>query len=71
MSTSLTMGFCLLEHPPVNIKILRSAAQKGAHVLNLNKGQLFAGKPVHNNVSRSAAPKLALVPTSRYNFDEK
>ena len=39
----------------------------GAHVLKLNKGLLFARKPVNNNVSRSAAPKLALVPASRYN----
>ena len=41
--------------------------QMGAHVLKLNKGLLFTRKPVDIIVSRSAAPKLALV--SRYNFD--
>ena len=39
----------------------------GALVLKLNKGLLFAGKPVNNKVSRSAALKLALVLASRYN----
>ena len=37
---------------------------------NLIKGLLFAGKPVNNNVLRSAAPKLTLVPASRSNCDE-
>ena len=41
----------------------------GAHVLKLNKGLLFIRKPVDIIASRSAAPKLALVPANRYNFD--
>ena len=41
----------------------------GALVLKLNKVPLFARKPVHINVSGSAAPKLAFVPASRYNCD--
>ena len=43
----------------------------GAHVLKLNKVPLFARKPVNINVSRSADPKLALVPASRYKCDVK
>ena len=31
-----------------------------------NKVPLFARKPANSNVLRSAAPKLALVPASRY-----
>ena len=42
-----------------------------AHVLKLNNVPLFARTPVNNNVSRSAAPKLALVPASLYNCDVK
>ena len=49
----------------------------GAHDLNLNKVPhfrltrclIFARKPVNINVLRSAAPKLALVPTNRYFCD--
>ena len=41
----------------------------GAHDFKLNKVPLFARKPVNINVSRSAAPKLALVPASRYYVD--
>ena len=37
----------------------------GAHDFKLNKVSLFALKSVNINVS--AAPKLALVPASRYN----
>ena len=40
----------------------------GAHDFKHNKVPLLARKPVNINVSRSAAPKLALVPASRYNF---
>ena len=43
----------------------------GAHGLKLNKGLLFAQKLANINVSRSDAPKLALVPASRYNCDVK
>ena len=39
----------------------------GAHDIKLNKVSLFALKSVNINVSLSAAPKLALVPASRYN----
>ena len=42
-----------------------------ARVLKLNKGLRFARKPVNFNVSRSAAPKLALVPACHYNCDVK
>ena len=40
--------------------------QMGAHDFKLNKVPLFALKSVNINVSLSAAPKLALVPASRY-----
>ena len=43
----------------------------GANGLKLNKGLLFARKPVNLNVSRSASPKLALLSASRYNSDVK
>ena len=36
----------------------------GAHDFKLNKVPLFALKSVNINVSRSAPPKLALVPAS-------
>ena len=40
----------------------------GAHDFKLNKVPLFSlKKSVNINVSLSAAPKLALVPASRYN----
>ena len=41
----------------------------GAHDFENNKVSLFGPKSVKNNTSISAAPKLALVPASRYNFD--
>ena len=41
----------------------------GAHDLKLIKVPLFSGKSVNINVSLSAAPKLALVPASRYYCD--
>ena len=43
--------------------------QMGAHVLSRNMVLLFAQTLVNINVSGSAAPKLALVPASRYNGD--
>ena len=43
----------------------------GAHDFKLYKVPLFAQKPGNINVSMSAAPKLALVPASRYNGDVK
>ena len=43
----------------------------GAHDFKLNKVPFSALKSVNINVSRSAAPKLALVPASRYNCDVK
>ena len=45
--------------------------QMGAHDFKFNKVPLFARKPVNFNVSRSAAPKLALVPASCYMCDVK
>ena len=41
----------------------------GAHDVKDKKVPLFARKPVNINVSRSAFPKLALVPASSYNCD--
>ena len=38
----------------------------GAHDFKLNKVPLFSRKTVNINVSLSVAPKLALVPASRY-----
>ena len=43
--------------------------QMGAHDFKLNKAPFSAQKLVNINVSRPAAPKLALVPTSRYYCD--
>ena len=43
----------------------------GAHDFKLNKVPFYALKSVNINVSRSAAPKLALVPANRYNCDVK
>ena len=41
----------------------------GAHDFKLIKVPLFSRKSVNINVSLSAAPKLALVPASRYHCD--
>ena len=41
----------------------------GTHDFKLNKVTFYALKSVNINVSRSAVPKLALVPASRYNCD--
>ena len=41
----------------------------GAHDFKLYNMPFFARKPVNFNVSRSAAPKLALVPASCYMCD--
>ena len=43
----------------------------GAHDFKLYNVPFFARKPVNFNVSRSAAPKLALVPASCYMCDVK
>ena len=43
----------------------------GANGLKLNKGFLFARKPVNIDVSGTAAPKPALLPARRYNSDVK
>ena len=43
----------------------------GTHDFKLNKVPLFSRKTVNINVSLSAAPKLALLPASRYNCDVK
>ena len=43
----------------------------GAYDFKLNKVPLFSRISVNNNVSLSAAPKLALVPASRYTCDVK
>ena len=43
----------------------------GPHDFKLNKVPFSALKSVNINVSRYAAPKVALVPASRYNCDVK
>ena len=43
----------------------------GANDFKLNNSPFSALKSVNINVSRSAAPKLALVPASNYNCDVK
>ena len=43
----------------------------GVNDFKLYNVPLFAQKPVNFNVSRSAAPKLALMPASCYNCDVK
>ena len=43
----------------------------GANDFKLNKVPFSALKSMKINVSRSAAPKLALVPASRYKCDVK
>ena len=43
----------------------------GAHDFKLIKVPLFSRKSVNINVSRFAAPKLALVPANRYDCDIK
>ena len=43
----------------------------GANDFKLIKVPLFSRKSANINVSRSAAPKLALVPASHYNCDVK
>ena len=45
--------------------------EMGAHDFKLNKVPFSALKSVNINVTRSAAPKLALVPASRYNCNVK
>ena len=45
--------------------------QMGDHDFKFNKVPFPALKSVNINVSRSAAPELALVPASRYNCDVK
>ena len=42
----------------------------GTHDFKCNKLPLFARKPWAINTSMSAAPKLALMPASRYYCDE-
>ena len=54
----------MLMSVPSFIRIERGSA--GVHDFKLYKGPLFACKPVNINVSRSTAPKLALVTVSRY-----
>ena len=41
----------------------------GTDDFKYNKVPIFARKPGNINTSMSAAPKLALVPASRYNWD--
>ena len=54
---------------PSYIRIERGL--NGGHDFKLNKVPVFALKSVNINVSRSAAPKLALMPANRYDCDIK
>ena len=54
-------------HVPSFIKIERGS--DGSHDFKYNMVPLFGQKPGNINTSVSAAPKLALVPASRYNRD--
>ena len=53
------------------VSLALKEVQMGAHDFNLNKVPFSALKSVNINVSRTAAPKLALVPASRYKCDVK
>ena len=52
---------------PIFIRIERGS--DGVHDFKYNKVPLFARKTGNINTSMSAAPKLAIVPASRYNCD--
>ena len=67
MSSNSTRG--LFSSVPSFIRIER--VSDGVRVLKLIKAPLFARKLANINVLRSAAPKLALVPASRFNCDVK
>ena len=51
------------------ISLRLKEVQMGTHDFKYNNVPLFARKPGDINISMSAAPKLALVPASRYNRD--
>ena len=53
------------------VSLVLKEVQMGAHDFKLYNVLFFARKPVYFNVSRSAAPKLALVPASCYICDVK
>ena len=57
----LVIRLCLFQ-----VSLGLKEVQIGAHDFKLNMVPLFARKPGNVNVSRSAAPKLALVPASRF-----
>ena len=51
------------------VSLVLKEVQMGAHDFKLIKVPFFSRKSVNINVSLSAAPKLALVPASRYYCD--
>ena len=53
----------------VKVSLRLKEVQMGTHDFKYNKVPLFARKPWNINTSMSAAPKLALVPASRYYCD--
>ena len=53
----------------VQVSLGLKEVQMGANDFKLIKGPLFSRKSVNINVSLSAAPKLTLVPASRYYCD--
>ena len=64
---------CKLVKPQCLCQVLLGLkeVQMGAHDFKLKKVSFTYSKKVNINVSRSAAPELALVPASRYNCDVK
>ena len=64
---------CKLVKPqcPYQVALGLKEVQMGAHDFKLKKVPFPTLKKVNINVSRSAAPELALVPASRYNYDVK
>ena len=60
---------CILVIPqrPCQVSLGLQEVQMGSLDFQQNKVPLFARKPVNINHSRYAAPKVSLVPASRYN----
>ena len=59
----------VIPHCMCQVSLRLKEVQMGTHDFKYNKMPLFARKPGNINTSMSAAPKLALVPTSRYYCD--
>ena len=70
-ASKLLLLRCKLDIPQClcQVSLGLKEVQMGAHDFKLNKVPFSALKSVNIKVSRSAAPKLALVPANRYNCD--